>query len=83
MKLSVMPNPNAGTFTIAGTFMDQPVRVDITNVLGQKVYSADLNPVKGSLNNEIRLSSELKSGVYFLRVSSEQQKELMRIMILK
>jgi len=72
-NISILPNPNKGDFTVKGslgTAMDEEVSVEITDVLGQVVYSGRLQAKNGRLNNRIQLSSALANGMYLLTLHS-------------
>jgi GEVED domain-containing protein/type IX secretion system substrate protein len=69
----VMPNPNKGTFTVkgsVGTTVDEEVTLEITNMLGQVVYSNKVIAQSGNLNEQIKLSNTLANGMYILNVRS-------------
>ncbi|MBS1773882.1 MAG: T9SS type A sorting domain-containing protein [Bacteroidetes bacterium] len=65
----VVPNPNNGYFTLQGKVIDnQPISVEITNMVGQIVYKGRLTPANGYINNEIKL--DVLNGVYILRAGN-------------
>ena len=72
--ISLMPNPNSGSFRVTGLVDGQTgnVMMRITNVIGQCVYSgiAELNA--GVLDQTINLDSNLPSGIYNLELLSNQ-----------
>ncbi|MCW3122688.1 MAG: hypothetical protein JWQ38_2180 [Flavipsychrobacter sp.] len=66
-QLSLSPNPNNGTFTIdLATGTSDPVRVVVTNVLGQKV--ADITT---TTNKSTTVKIDQPSGVYMLSAFCE------------
>ena len=77
-ELSVYPNPNKGTFTlILQTEDDEPVKVIITNIMGQKVreFVATTNqPVTVSL-------AEHAPGIYFMAARTASQSYFMNVVI--
>ena len=73
-SISIVPNPNKGDFTIkgnVGSAADQEVNLEITDVLGQVVYTGKLMARSGRLNNNIQLSSNLANGMYLLTLRSD------------
>jgi hypothetical protein len=71
-KLNYYPNPVKNSLTISNSStIDE---VEITSILGQKMISKKVN----DLQTEINLS-ELSKGVYFVKVSSEGQEKIVKI----
>lgn len=71
--ISVIPNPNKGEFTVKGTLganNDDEVTLDVTNMLGQVVYTSKVMTRGGSINEHIKLSNTLANGMYLLNVRS-------------
>lgn len=74
INLSLLPNPNNGSFTISGNLgikTNEEVMLDITDVLGRKVYSNKTKTNNGELNAQIILNGALANGQYILNVQSE------------
>ena len=71
--VKVLPNPNNGTFTINGTIGDltanADVTLEVTNMLGQVVYSGKTVAQNGTINQEVELSN-MANGMYLLNVRS-------------
>jgi trimeric autotransporter adhesin len=60
--LTVYPNPNNGAFTVKiSSDIDEPVKLVITNVTGQKVTESI-----AATNREIRMNAAIPPGMYFL-----------------
>lgn len=71
--LQLIPNPNTGAFYIKGnigTNTDVKMNVEVTNLLGQSVFSQDLIAEKGVINVPISLSDRLTNGIYMLKVNA-------------
>lgn len=70
--LQVMPNPNKGAFTVKGSLSagSEEVSIEVTNMLGQTVYSNKIVPVNGNIDEQITLNSSLANGMYLLNVRS-------------
>jgi len=63
---SVYPNPSNGIFTLSLNNQFANARVSVTNITGQRVYSAQLN----SGTKQLDLSQQ-PAGIYFLTITSE------------
>ena len=64
-QITVYPNPNNGQFTIQSS-LNAVSTVEVYNVLGEKVFSGNLN----AGNNTINMSNQ-STGIYLYRVMSE------------
>ena len=82
--ISVFPNPNSVTFTITGSLnsTDETVSMIVLDMLGQVVYNKDVATPKGILNTQVTLPG-IGSGIYFLKICSENQSTTYRVMIEK
>ncbi|WP_345077102.1 hypothetical protein, partial [Nemorincola caseinilytica] len=61
--------PNRGMFSVRGTVgsgLTGEVPVDITNVLGQVVYSGRVKVKQGMIDAQVVMDSELANGMYML-----------------
>lgn len=65
-EIHIYPNPNDGKFTIENK-RNEELRMDIYNILGEKVYSQQLN----SATTQIDLGSQAK-GLYLYRIVTLQ-----------
>lgn len=78
-NVAVYPNPNNGQFTIGFvTNTADNYVVEITNVLGQVIYTEQLNAFTGTYNKDINLAGEEKA-VYFLRISGSTGQTVTKI----
>jgi glycine rich protein/type IX secretion system substrate protein/Big-like domain-containing protein len=70
--VKVIPNPNKGNFTVKGSVgtADEQVSLEVTNMLGQVVYSSKVMVQGGNLNEQIQLGNNLANGMYLLNVRS-------------
>jgi hypothetical protein len=71
--IRVVPNPNKGSFIIKGnlgTTDDQQVSLEVTNMLGQVVYTNKVTATSGNLNEQVKLNNSLANGMYILNVRS-------------
>jgi len=69
-ELIVYPNPSNGKFQVS-SFKFQVERMEVYNVLGEKVYSSPINHEQSRVLG-INLSSQ-PSGVYVLNVKNENR----------
>jgi hypothetical protein len=82
-NIAVMPNPNKGTFELIGSFSsaDGPLTLEITNMLGQQVYSGIVNVKNGLINEKVELGNSPSSGVYLLNLHSGNENVVFRMVI--
>jgi hypothetical protein len=81
--LTVIPNPNNGAFTVKGNLIsatDEEVSLEVTNMLGQVVYSSKNIAVNGNINEQIRLTN-LANGMYLLNVRSASANSVFHFVI--
>lgn len=72
-SVTVYPNPNNGSFTLAFTSYDlSDVDVQIFNLQGKIVYTNQFESVSGSVEEDITVEN-IASGVYFVRLTSSDQ----------
>ena len=72
MDVVLMPNPNKGTFAVKGktaTAAGEAINIEITNMLGQVVYSKTSSTHSGRINEQI-ITTGLASGMYVLNIST-------------
>jgi hypothetical protein len=69
-EFSVVPNPNNGTFLLRGNpgMEDYPLTLQVTDVVGRKVYSQTFEYSGSELNREIHLNPETPGGQYTVRI---------------
>ena len=83
-SISLVPNPNKGTFVVKGTVgsvSDQVVTLEVTDVLGQVIYKGTTTAFGGKLNETITLSSNLANGMYLLNVQSGTENKTIHFVI--
>jgi hypothetical protein len=82
-EISVMPNPNYGTFTVEGTLStadDEQVALELNDMLGKTVYVDMFTATDGKLNKKVELN-DMPSGVYLLTVRTPQDKQVFRVVM--
>ncbi|TAE89926.1 MAG: T9SS C-terminal target domain-containing protein, partial [Bacteroidetes bacterium] len=79
-EVVVYPNPTSGIISLLiETDVEENYEVTITNMNGKVVYNRQLLAQQG--NNQITLpgSDELISGIYFVRVTGQQQTKVIKL----
>lgn len=74
MDVRLFPNPNRGSFAIKGTIsntVSNELSLDVTDVLGQIVYSAKVTAKNGTIDEKVQISNTLANGMYILNLRSE------------
>ena len=82
--INVLPNPSTGTFNIKGSVNavnDPQIAVEITNMLGQVVYSRNVVAKHGMVNEEISLDNSIANGTYLLSMQSGADKKVIRLVV--
>ena len=81
--LSLVPNPNNGTFTITGgaDFMQNAltVKMDITDVLGRLVLSANVAVDNGAINQGVKLTDDIADGIYHVKISCASGSQVLQL----
>ena len=73
-NVSIIPNPNKGSFNITGTLgvsTNEEVSITVTNMLGQVVYRNTANAGNGAIDEQVILGNNLANGMYLLNIHSE------------
>jgi len=80
--IRLVPNPNTGKFTIEGA-INSAVSIEVTNMLGQVVYSANAAAANGLLHEQIDLGHDLADGMYMLNVVSGSGRQTVHFVVKK
>jgi len=84
-NLSIVPNPNNGTFTLAGTMeensTDKTVKIEIVNILGEILHTAQSEVKNGNLHYDIELQNTIANGIYFVKVSNGNTSQVVRFVV--
>ena len=75
-KVTVMPNPNNGKFSIIGVAQNSTIR--IVNSIGQLVFSEQMSDNRTI--KEINLS-DYRTGVYFITISSKNDSQTHQVLL--
>ena len=79
--ISIFPNPNSGIFIVefesagSGT-----LKLSVTNILGQVVYTQSFSDFKGTFNTELNLSAH-PSGIYNIQLTTDEQVIRRRVVV--
>lgn len=79
-NVELFPNPNNGSFTLKGLLNnigDGNVAIDVTNAIGQTVYTGNAPIVNGALEHAVQLN-DLPTGVYMLRLNKDGMGKVFR-----
>ncbi len=80
---SVFPNPSKGMFTIKGSTaagMDEELTIELTDVLGQVVFTHQVMAAKGVVNETISAGT-LANGIYVLGIRSANEYKVVHVVI--
>ncbi len=83
-NLKIYPNPNNGIFVLSGTIdvtTDTEVPMEIMDLLGRKIYSGNLTPDNGAVNERFELKDSIASGVYLLTIHTSAGKIIFNIVV--
>jgi uncharacterized protein YjdB len=82
-KVTIYPNPNNGTFTVKGSGVseDGAIVVEVTDMLGQAVYHAEVKAVNGVFDQQISITNGLANGMYLLSIRSGSQNSVFPIIV--
>ncbi len=82
--VKLVPNPNKGIFSIKGALgitADEEVTVEITDMLGQIVYTTKTMSQNGAIDQKIQLSNNVANGMYLLTLRSESTNQVFHLVI--
>jgi uncharacterized protein YjdB len=83
-SISLLPNPNKGTFTVKGTLgsaNNEEVTLEVTDVLGQVIYKNKVTAQNGRINETISLNNTLANGMYMLNIQSGTENKTFHFVI--
>lgn len=82
-NIELFPNPNNGSFTVKGlleNINDGNVSVEVTNAIGQVIYSGNTAVTNRQLDQSVQLKN-LPTGVYILRLNKDGMGKVFRFMV--
>jgi sugar lactone lactonase YvrE len=83
-SIRLYPNPNSGTFTIAGSWSvadDKDVNIIVTDVLGHTIYSANAATSDGQMRAKIATGSALASGMYLVQLVRGDERTILHFVV--
>jgi len=86
VNVCLLPNPNNGSFIIkgtSGTAKDALINYEVTNMLGQVIYTTKATATSGVINEQVQLSNSLANGMYLLNISSANERKTIHFVIEK
>jgi uncharacterized protein YjdB/RPA family protein len=82
--ITVYPNPNQGEFIINGVLsssINSEATIEITDVLGQKVYVGAAQIKDGKINASVTMGRNFANGVFLLTVTSGNEVKVFHVVI--
>ena len=85
--VKLIPNPNKGIFTVKGSLVpiaigtDEEVTLEITDMIGQVVYTNKIMTRGGVINQQIELGNAIANGMYILTLNSAGERQVFHLVI--
>lgn len=79
--LALYPNPNNGSFNIAGSTNAGAAAYSVIDVTGTTILTGSIMPVNGKLNCHIHLPANTPSGNYFMRIVGGDAVEVVKLVV--
>ncbi len=76
--IEMMPNPNNGSFVVKGNLgvtISEDVILEVTDMVGQVVYTGHTQAKSGAFTEQVQLSGLLANGMYILNVRSQHMQK--------
>jgi hypothetical protein len=80
--ISVYPNPNNGSFTVAVNASAENMLIEITDLQGRVIFSSQENNVTPGFSKQIELGNAA-TGMYLMKVSSGKDQQIQKITVQK
>lgn len=82
INVSVVPNPNKGSFVIEGTIGsdDQEAMIEVTDMVGHTVYSGKASVRGGNISERVQLNN-VANGMYILGLRSASGSKVFHIVV--
>lgn len=80
----LMPNPTSGSFFIKGSvtgIANGTVSVDVTDMLGQTVYTGSAQVKNGAVDQRVQLDGALANGMYMVTLRTEGTSKVFHLML--
>ncbi len=82
--IRLVPNPNNGTFSVKGTLsttVNEEVTIDVTDVIGQVVYSKKSVAHNGTIDEQVQLGKSIANGMYMVNVRSANETKVFHMVV--
>ena len=82
--ISLVPNPNNGSFIVRGNLglsSNEDMTLEVTNMLGQVVYTGHTEAKNGEFNEQVKLNGILANGSYVLSVRSQHMSKIFHFVL--
>jgi len=83
--VSVIPNPNKGTFRIAGTIPgmsgSKEVKLLMTDVLGKVIFTDVANTENGAIDKNISIGDNIANGIYYITITTEHERTTLKVLL--
>ena len=86
MDVRIVPNPNNGTFALKGVMgstQDVEVTLEVTDVLGQVIYSNKVTAQGGRIGEVLSLNNTLANGMYLMNIHTASEQKVFHFVIEK
>ncbi|WP_161499389.1 beta strand repeat-containing protein [Flavipsychrobacter stenotrophus] len=83
-SISLVPNPNNGSFIVKGNLglsSNEDMTLEVTNMLGQVVYTGHTEAKNGEFNEQVKLNGILANGSYVLSVRSQHMSKIFHFVL--
>jgi hypothetical protein len=82
-EVKITPNPNKGEFSVKGSIGNgnEEVTVEITNMLGQVVYTSKVATQNGNIDHSINLGRSMANGMYILNLRSGTDNAVFHVVV--
>ena len=80
----LVPNPNKGDFAIKGTIStlsDEEITMEVTDMIGQVIYTNKVIVHNGIIDTHIQLSNTLANGMYMMNLRSGSDSKVFHFVI--
>ena len=84
LEVSMFPNPNGGAFNVRGAVgskTDEGVTIEVTDMMGTRVYTRTFIAPGGTINEQLLLGSSLENGIYLLNVKTKNESKVLRFVV--
>lgn len=78
-RISVLPNPNNGAFTIKGSLSattDGTASVVVHTMSGQTIYQTNTFAQKGIISADVTLQNDLPNGIYMVEIKTTNERSV-------